>query len=763
MALSKQDLSDIKDLLGRDPSKVEEIVFDTMWSEHCSYKSSKPTLKTLPTEGSEVVLGVGEDSGIVFFTAHDGKKYCIAVSHESHNHPSQVLPVEGAATGVGGVVRDVYCMGADVIGVLDSLHFGVPDGSDSDGLVSEIAERVVYGVSDYGNPLGVPVLGGETLYHPSYNENCLVNVAALGLVEQPNIIRSRVPQEAKDEPYDMILIGKSTDATGFGGASFSSAVLDKEDEMTNMGAVQVHDPFLKRVIVEALKVLFVRAQEKKIPIGLKDLGAGGISCAASELAVAGGFGVDIRLDDVNVVSEALLPEVIACSETQERFCLAVPRHFSKEAIDIFNKEFELPKLYHKAGASIIGEIIPEQRFIMHYRDEKVCDLDVKAITTEVSANREARVREKGAHKSEDLVVSTETLTELCTQTLSTLNGVSKRYVYRFFDNAVRGDTVVYPGEADAVVVTPVPDCDTALAVSMDSNLYGNVDPYVSGAAAVAESVRNVVAVGGRPMAVTDCLNYGSPEVPEVFYDFQEGVRGIGDAARALSFIDQESLPIISGNVSFYNESTSGNAVVPSPVIVALGRLSSYKKALTMQLREADSSLILIGERFQEFGGTQVEPLIALSGASVSSGAPQVRFAEEAKQNKSVHDLIEAEKIRSCHDISGGGLWQCLSEMCLGERGTARVGAVLSLPETANPLTWLFSENGGYVIEVSPQDLEAVQTALSSSDVWFYHLGHTQSERTISVSQASSDILSISLDQLKSDWNTKNSASVGTRT
>ncbi|NBV42979.1 phosphoribosylformylglycinamidine synthase, partial [bacterium] len=260
MSLSQSDLSAIRSLLNREPTPVEFHIFDAMWSEHCSYKSSKAVLKAnLPISGSEVALGIGEDSGIIRFAVHEGRQYCIAISHESHNHPSQILPIEGAATGVGGVVRDVYCMGADVIGVLNSLHFGLSD--DPNSVVHTIAKNVVLGVSDYANPLGVPVLGGETLYHSSYNDNCLVNVAALGLVEESAIIHSYVPEDAKTVPYDVILFGKSTDATGFGGASFSSATLDRDNETQNVGAVQVHDPFLKRVLVEAIKYLLQVVKE----------------------------------------------------------------------------------------------------------------------------------------------------------------------------------------------------------------------------------------------------------------------------------------------------------------------------------------------------------------------------------------------------------------------------------------------------------------------------------------------------------------------
>jgi phosphoribosylformylglycinamidine synthase subunit PurL len=745
MALSSSDLDSIKELLQRDPSPTEHHIFDAMWSEHCSYKSSKDILKKyLPITGSEVAVGIGEDSGIVRFTEHDGKQYCIAISHESHNHPSQVLPVEGSATGVGGVVRDVYCMGAEVIGVLNSLHFGIDPTPNS--VVSTIEKNVILGVSDYANPLGVPVLGGETVYHESYNDNCLVNVAALGLVEESKIIHSYVPKEAKETPYDIILFGKSTDSTGFGGASFSSGTLDTEAQ--NIGAVQVHDPFIKRVLVEAIKALMVIVNERQIPIGFKDLGAGGISCAASEIAVGGGFGAKVIVDDVNVWHDGLAPEIIMCSETQERFCLAVPQSFSQEVLDLFNKQFALPQLYPKAGAAIIGHVLQENRFWATYKGETVCDLPVSAITTEVKAHRYGTPRTitrdaivpEGRLPKEDIFATFLALPNIC----------SKRYVYRHFDNAVRGDTVRYPGESDSVIITPIPGCYAGVTASMDSNLYGNCDPYVSGAYAVAEAVRNVVASGARPLCVTDCLNYGNPEKPSVFFDFEEGVKGIADGANALSFIPGENLPVISGNVSFYNESKSGSAVVPSPVIVVIGKLEDYRKAIPMHLRDAGLNLILIGKRYAEFGATQIQHMYD----DLNHVAPQVRFDEEAAANKAIYDA--QSHITACHDISMGGAWVTLTDMILGERGKISVGLSLETMTSDDWLPTLFSENGGYIIAVTDSERSAVTTILNTHNVWHQDIGKTTESPNISFTIGTQDYTIPGTD-LAEEWGSRNQA------
>jgi len=751
MKLTANDKASIKALLNREPSLVELYIFDTMWSEHCSYKSTKDVLKKyLPTKGSEVALGIGEDSGIIRFEQHEGKSYCIAISHESHNHPSQLLPVEGAATGVGGVVRDVYCMGADVIGVMNSLHFGIDD-TGKNPLVDEIAKNVVLGVSDYANPLGVPVLGGETLYHHSYNDNCLVNVAALGLVEESQIIRSKVPKEALNEPYDMILIGKSTDATGFGGASFSSATLDQADESTNIGAVQVHDPFLKRVIVEAIKALLEIVNKDKVSIGFKDLGAGGIACASSELASAGGFGVNVNLDAVNVAFSGLAPEIIACSETQERFCLAVPKWFTPRVLTLFNETYALPSLYPHAGAAVIGHIINEPVYRLSTQDQVVCELPISAITTDVKADRPRQARPVNRTLPQDPTVSLEEIKTLANRIVADKNVISKRYVYRYFDNAVRGDTVIYPGEGDAVVTTPVKGSVAGLTASMDSNLYGDIDPYTSGAYAVAEAVRNVVAVGGRPLAITDCLNYGNPENPSVMFDFEEGVKGIADAAHGLSFLNQEPLPVISGNVSLYNDSKQGRAVVPSPVIVVIGKVPDFRKALTMYVTEPNITLLLVGQRYPEFGATLAQQYLP----QLNNVVPQVRFTDENKANQAVYHCIQNQWLKACHDISGGGIWTAVIEMLLGERSKAQVGATLNLSSNTSVLTQLFSENGGFVLAVSKELENTVKDYFKTQGVFCETLGYTHEKPSLSVYQKDTHLWTTPVGELELQRESKN--------
>ena len=572
------------ELLGRRPTIVELHIFNTMWSEHCSYKSSRPTLKKyLFTEAPHVVLGPGEDAGIIRFVqdVETGKSWCLVLAHESHNHPSQVLPVEGAATGIGGIVRDVYCMGADVIGVMDPLRFGDPNGKHA-ARARDIAWGVVDGIAQYGNALGVPCYGGDTYFDATYDDNCLVNVVAFGIVEEGHIIRSRVPDEARDTDYDVILFGKPTDASGFGGAAFASERLSEEEAVERQGAVQVPDPFLKRVLAEAIRDMLAWAEREQVAIGFKDLGAGGICCAVSEMAQAAGLGVSVNLDDVNVAFDDMLAEVISCSETQERFLLAVPTERTAEVVKIFNEHFEMPHLYHGAGAYVIGRVTPDRRFRVTHRGEVVCDADVDVITTGIVYDR---VAERKPRRLPSLGrthgTGNDGIREAFLALLASENIADKGVIYQHYDSEVQGRAVLRPGEADAGVDMFVPGRPEGLATAIGgSSRLGVVDPYLGGVWSVFEAARNVACVGALPLAFTDCLNYGDPEDPGVFWEFTEGVRGIGDACRALTVFDGagHGVPIVSGNVSFYNQSETGNAIAPTPIVACAGRIDDASRA-----------------------------------------------------------------------------------------------------------------------------------------------------------------------------------------
>lgn len=693
LAMKPEEAEKLAGYVGRMPTPLEFHLFDTMWSEHCSYKSSRAVLRSLPTSGSMVVVGPGEDAGIVSFTEHQGVEWDLVVAHESHNHPSQVLPVEGAATGIGGIVRDVYCMGARVTGSLDLLRFGDPTGPSGERCRA-ICRGVVEGIWKYGNALGVPNLGGDTRFHPGYDDNCLVNVVALGFVRRDRIVHSFVPPRAHDEQYVLILTGKPTDDTGFGGATFASSDLEDDSEK---GAVQVADPFLKRVLSEANAAVLEHLFQAGVSFGFKDLGAGGIACVTSEMAAHGGLGIIVDLDSVPISIPGLPSEVIACAETQERYGLAVPERVASQVMEIYNERYELPRLFPGAGANLIGIFSEEQTYRVLHRGEEVACAPVSCITEGILYERESRPApvdiveppERPCNPPEDL-----------RQMLHSLDGASRKPVWSYYDSEVQGATRFRPGEADACVSVPIPGCLTGLAVSGDGNpWFGQLDPFLAGAHAVGEAYRNVVAAGGIPIAATDCLNYGNPEDPEVFWQFRRGVEGIAEACGTLGIEDPgHVLPVVSGNVSFYNQSSSGGAIPPSPIVAVFGRIPDFTMATDIALKGTGNLIVLVGQRRDELGGSlYYRRCLDHTGGSV----PAFRGGHERSMARFVLMCSHRGIARSIHDISEGGILMALAEMAMASRTDDRRGAVLE-GDCQDPV-FLYSETPGYLMEVSPED------------------------------------------------------------
>jgi len=750
--LKPEEAYRIRDRIGRDPTVTELFIFDIMWSEHCSYKSSKRVLKEyLPTEGGRVVLGPGEDAGVVRLATVGEDNYVLVVAHESHNHPSQILPVEGAATGIGGIVRDVYCMGADVIGVMDALRFGDPEGPRSEN-VKEIVEGVVRGIWEYGNALGVPNAGGDVFFDRDYDENCLVNVIAMGLAREEEIIRSRVPPEAADEQYDLILVGKPTDRSGLGGATMASRILDQE-RRSDLGAVQLHDPFLKRMLAEATRAVLSHARDAGIKVGFKDLGAGGIACAVSEIVDRGGFGARIDLDQVNAALSDIESFAIACSETQERYCWAVPAAFTETVLRIYNDDYELPHVYRGAGAALIGRVTMERRVVMTRGGDTVADLPASMITEGITYDREAAPPGAlhGRAGASGALPEVEDLKAVCMSLLSLSSICSKHYVYRHYDSEVKGMSALKPGEADACV-TVIPGTPVGIATSVDGNpRYSRVDPYWGGVMAVCESVRNVAAVGAVPIALTDCLNFGNPEDASVFRDFVDTVRGIGDAARALSaFGTDEPLPVVSGNVSFYNESSSGAAIPPSPVVACYGVLDDYAVASSLALKRTGSRLVLIGEPGRGLAGSALLEVLGLSGTGVRPGTDLER---ERRTAHAVTGTIRSGLALACHDVSEGGLLIALAEMVMGGWGTGRKGASIELDFGGDTpeVELLFSEGGGYIVEVVPERVEELISICESHGASVSGLGRTVDEQELEVRKSGKTILRIGIDEMRDAW------------
>jgi phosphoribosylformylglycinamidine synthase len=690
-------------LLGRDPTLLEAHLFNTMWSEHCSYKSSRPLLKKyLPTESPFVVLGPVEDAGVVEVGRHAGVTWAVALGHESHNHPSQIVPYEGAATGIGGIVRDVYCMGADVFAVLDPLRFGDLEGPNAERC-REILLGVVDGIAGYANPLGIPNLGGDTCFHPGYDDNCLVNVVAAGILRVDRLVHSAVPEAARREPYDLVLVGKGTDSSGFGGAAMASKILDAGEDLRS--SVQVPDPFLKRVLRNATLEALELAAARGIPVGFKDLGAGGIACVASEIAHAGGVGVEVDLDRVHVLEEGLPPEVIACAETQERFGWAVPASFTPELLALYNERHELSAVSRGAAATVIGRFLPDEPiFRVRFRGEVVGEARTADITAGVIAERTAAPPRARAEMRP--VELRGDLRSLALRVLASPNVASKRELFSHYDQEVQGRTWFRPGEADAGVARPVEDAPFAVALTVDGNpRHGELDPYWGGANAVLEAVRNLVSTGAWPRALTDCLNFGDPTRPEVYRDLEASVRGLADAARGVGTLELEDgvpLPFISGNVSLYNESSAGRAVPPSPIVCGLGVLPDSSKAVGLALDRAGDRVVLVGERRAELGGSEAARIL---GQSDRGAVPTADFAVERKCARAVLRLIEAGKVRACHDVSGGGLLVALAEMMLGGASRVELGLDVDLRRLpgASDFEKLFSETGAYLVEVAPED------------------------------------------------------------
>ncbi|MCP4572316.1 MAG: phosphoribosylformylglycinamidine synthase subunit PurL [bacterium] len=729
----------VAELLGRDPTLTEMTLFDTMWSEHCSYKSSRPHLKAnLPTTGENVVVGPVEDAGVVDFGEIDGKKYGIVFAHESHNHPSQVMPVEGAATGIGGIVRDVYCMGGEVIATLDPLRFGwpVPEGDDDTDAPHrlDIARQVVTGIWEYGNAIGVPNLGGDVFFHPSFNENCLVNVVAVGLVEHEHITHSAVPPQAKDEPYDLILVGKPTDWSGMGGAAFASATLDAEAATENKGSVQTPDPFLKRMLTVANREVLRMARDQGVTVGFKDLGAGGVSCVTSELVDAGGFGCDVDVQLVHQIAD-LPARVCACSETQERYGLAVPARLTERVLKIYNEDFALPSLYDGACACKIGVVTEDRRYVLRWGDEILADAPVETITEGVAYERPAKAPER-PDVAPDARLPEDPASAIGDEWLALLehpNVASREYVYRHYDAEVQAGTILRPGEADAGVVVPVAGSRRAVALSADGNpLLGLADPWTAGASAVLEACRNVACVGAEPAAVTDCLNFGNPEVPEAFWQFTEAVRGVGDACRGIGCYAREDrpLPVISGNVSFYNQSATGRAVAPSPIVGCVGIVEDYTRCRTQRLKDAGDRILLIGARKPETGGS----LYLDAGFSAGRPAvPELDFAASRREIGAVIRLVREGLANATHDIGDGGLAVALAEMAMGLESCALRGARLELPDgVLTAREFLFGETGGFLVTVPAVGFADAQAVLTDAGCAWWDLGQVTDAAQLTV-------------------------------
>ena len=730
------------EMLGRAPSLAELILFSIQGSEHCSYKSSRNHLKQFTTEGPDVVLGAKEDAGVVAVaTDNDGHRWCIVMSHESHNHPSQIVPYEGAATGVGGNVRDVLCMGAEVIACTDSFRFG----DIKNNKTKWIHDGVVAGIAGYGNPLGIPNIGGDLYYHEGYNENCLVTLVTLGIVREDHIIHSYAPKDA--DGYDLILIGKPTDNSGFGGASFASLELEEEKKEQNKGAVQEPNAFLERHLLKSSYALFDILKEKDLinDIGFKDLGAGGVACASVELAETSGYGSEVWMDKIHIGMDGLHPSIYLCSETQERFMWVCSPEFTPLILEHYNKVFDLPGVSDGAQASVVGKIRNNGQYIVHNGDVEIVNAPAAEVTEGFIYDRSYEARKNNF--SEPNLSEPPDYNQTLLDILSHENMASREPIYEQYDKQVQGRIYTETGLADSGVMAPFNSKNypeeirnTGIALSTDHNpRYGLIDPYWGGINAVAEAMRNVAAVGATPHALSDCLCFGNPEKPHQMWEFVEGVRGVADACHTITLKDNpdHATPIIAGNVSFYNESKNG-AIPPSPIVSCLGRIKDVNKAVPAHFQNSDSVILMVGDRKDELGGSVYYSLFNELGSNL----PKPELEEVKHQIFALTDCIDDGLVLSCHDIADGGVASALAEMTFGNS----IGCNVKIESDLSPDKIMFSETGGFILEILPKNINALKSVFSNYGLDVFEIGSTGG-RLIEIN----GIANISVSETKDLW------------
>jgi phosphoribosylformylglycinamidine synthase len=663
LGVTDDELDGIRARLGREPNDLELAMFSVMWSEHCSYKSSKPLLRTLPTQGDGVVAGPGENAGVVSI----GDGLAVAFKIESHNHPSSVEPYQGAATGVGGILRDIFTMGARPIAVLDALRFGDP----AEARTRHLVDGVVRGVGGYGNCVGVPTVGGELVFDPSYAVNPLVNVMAIGLLEERHLTRAAAPG-----PGNLaILFGSSTGRDGIGGASVLASATFGDDDPAKRPSVQVGDPFAEKLLIEASLELI----ERGLVEGLQDLGAAGITCAASETADRAGTGMAIDLDAVPRREPGMAPFEVMISESQERM-LAIVRPDRAAEVGAVCERWGIPW-------AVIGRVTDDGDVSVSEAGRELARIPARALTSEAIVHERLAAppaRRRAAPAPGAPIVASDQLPErgmdpgaVLLALLGSPNLASRRRVYEQYDSTVGTLTNTGPGRCAAVL--RVRGTTKALVAATDANApVGAFDPWLGAALSVAEATRNVSITGARPLGVTNCLNFGDPTRPEAFWQLQEAVRGLGDACRALG------LPVTGGNVSLYNESPRG-AILPTPEIGVVGLLEDVARAIGPAFAAAGDSVILVGEAAPGLGGSEYA---RLAGSAPEDGPPALDLAREDALQRFIREAIDRALVASAQDVSGGGLAVALAEAAMW----SGLGARVRLPVTSSPAADLFGES-----------------------------------------------------------------------
>jgi len=693
--LTDEEYARIEALLGRTPSFPELGIFSVMWAEHCSYKSSKKYLKRLPTEAPQVLQGPGENAGVVSI----GDGLAVVFKIESHNHPSFIEPRQGAATGVGGILRDVFTMGARPIASLDSLRFGPLE----DPRHQYLLRGVVDGIGGYGNPVGVATVGGETGFHECYRGNILVNAFNLGLVEVDRVFLAK----AAGIGNPVIYVGSKTGRDGIHGASLLASAEFDEGSEAKRPTVQVGDPFTEKCLIEACLELMAT----DAIVGIQDMGAAGLTCSSFEMASNAGTGIELDLDRVPQRETGMTPYELLLSESQERMLLVAKSGREDEVKAIFER-WDL-------DAVVVGRVTDDGRMRIRWHGEPVVDIPVAPVAHQ-SPELDRPVREPAdrlERQKLDLasIPPEDDLPGALRALLDTPGLGSKRWLYRQYDQLVQGNTVIGPGGDAALVRIKHPDgtpTRKAVALSVDCNpRWCWLDPYTGAMAAVAEAARNVACTGARPLALTNCLNFGNPEKPEIMWEFAEATRGLGDAARALG------TPVVSGNVSLYNE-TSGRAIFPTPTIAVVGVLEDWSRHATAAFAESGRAIVLLGENREELGGSE---WLALRRGLERGAPPEVDLEHERRLADLLVAGVACAAVETAHDVADGGLAVALAECCF--TGPAPVGARVELSDSLRPDALLFGENTGRVVASTP-DPEALLALAAEHDVRARRIGET---------------------------------------
>ncbi len=706
--LKKEEYKKICDLLKRIPNLTELGIFSAMWNEHCSYKSSRLHLKKLPTSGKKVIQGPGENAGVIDIEDGDA----IVFKIESHNHPSFIEPYQGAATGVGGIMRDVFTMGARPIANLNSIHFG----SSQHKKTKNLLRGVVHGIGGYGNCMGVPTIAGQTSFDSSYNGNILVNAMTLGLVKKNKIFYSKAAGLNKP----VIYVGSKTGRDGIHGASMASASFDEKIE-EKKPTVQVGDPFTEKLLLEACLELMAGDSI----IAIQDMGAAGLTSSSIEMASKGNLGIELNLNKVPCRESKMTPYEIMLSESQERMLIVLENGKEDLAKKIFDK-WDL-------DFAIIGKTTNTKNIELYYNEKQVASIPINTLVENSPMYdrkwKKTKLPKKNLIKKEEF--KKFKIKEVLNKILSNPNVCSKEWIWQQYDHTVMGDTIQKPGGDSGVV--RVHGTDKAVAATVDSSaIYCWAHPLTGGKQVVCESWRNLISVGATPIAITNCLNFGSPEKEENMGEFVECVQGIGEACEYLKF------PVVSGNVSFYNQ-TKEIGIKPTPSIGGVGLIKDYKQMITMDFKEINNLVLIIGKT----EGHIDQSLFARNILNEKNGPPpEINLFNEKNNGETVLKLIKNNLVRSAHDVSIGGIITAVSKMCIkGNKGIEFNKPKYFMSE----IEYLFSEDQGrYVIEIESKNLKKVISILDKNSVHFDELG-----KIIDINMIINAKTKVTIDELKS--------------